>query len=125
MQRLRIVHSSLNKPEPAGKKSSIADLATGFMPVALCAKALHLVLSRLPQPGVVTLATNTPGPRHRSALRRHRGMSAADPTDGLTTVQQSRGPQIRRQADLRHHRRLRRRTATAASPLESNARWHG
>lgn len=66
VQRLRIVHSSLNKP--AVQNSSIVDLATGLVPVALCVKMFHLVLSRLPQPGVVMLATNTAGPRHRLAL---------------------------------------------------------
>lgn len=52
------MHSSLNKP--AVQNSSIVDLATGLVPVALCVKMFHLVLSRLPQPGVVMLATNTP-----------------------------------------------------------------
>jgi diacylglycerol O-acyltransferase / wax synthase len=38
------------------------------MPFALCAKAIQLILSRLPQPGIVTLATNAPGPRHQLEL---------------------------------------------------------
>ena len=67
VQRLRIVHSQL---EPAQRGSdraqaaSIVDLATNSMPFVLCAKAIQLVRSRLPQPGIVTLATNGPGPRH-------------------------------------------------------------
>ena len=70
MQRLRLVHSSLSRPQPDNQNTgaSIIDLATKHMPFALCAKALQLVLSRLPQPGIVTLATNAPGPRHRLEL---------------------------------------------------------
>jgi WS/DGAT/MGAT family acyltransferase len=70
VQRLRIVHSSLNQPKPAPQNTrpSIMDLATSSMPFALCAKAARLVISRLPQPGIVTLATNAPGPRHRLEL---------------------------------------------------------
>ncbi|WP_281173881.1 WS/DGAT domain-containing protein [Mycobacterium genavense] len=70
VQRLRIVHSSLNQPTPADQNTGprIADLATSSMPFTLCAKAIRLVLSRLPQPGIVTLATSAPGPRHRLEL---------------------------------------------------------
>ena len=70
VQRLRLVHSSLSRPQPDNQNTgaSIIDLATKHMPFALCAKALQLVLSRLPQPGIVTLATNAPGPRHRLEL---------------------------------------------------------
>ncbi|CDO87217.1 diacylglycerol O-acyltransferase [Mycobacterium triplex] len=70
VQRLRIVHSSLNQPAPPRQNTgpSIVDLATSSMPFALCAKAVRLVLSRLPQPGIVTLATSAPGPRHRLEL---------------------------------------------------------
>lgn len=70
VQRLRIVHSSLNQPTPARQNAggSIVDLATSSMPFTLCAKAFRMVLSRLPQPGIVTLATNAPGPRHRLEL---------------------------------------------------------
>lgn len=60
VQRLRIVHSSLNQPRPVSQPS--------FMPVTLCTNIFQLMLSRLPQSGVVTLATNAPGPRHRLAL---------------------------------------------------------
>jgi diacylglycerol O-acyltransferase len=68
VQRLRIVHSSLNQPKPVNRNASIVDLATSSMPFTLCAKAVHLIRSRLPQPGIVTLATNAPGPRHRLEL---------------------------------------------------------
>ncbi|GBG36806.1 wax ester/triacylglycerol synthase domain-containing protein [Mycobacterium montefiorense] len=68
VRRLRIVHNSLNKPRPIKQSLNIAELATSFMPFTLCAKALQLTLSRLPQPGIVTLATNAAGPRHRLRL---------------------------------------------------------
>ncbi|WAJ47576.1 wax ester/triacylglycerol synthase family O-acyltransferase [Mycobacterium sp. Aquia_216] len=68
VQRLRIVHSSLNQPKHQNTGPTITELAANYMPFALCAKALQLVLSRLPQPGIVTLATNAPGPRHQLGL---------------------------------------------------------
>jgi diacylglycerol O-acyltransferase / wax synthase len=70
VQRLRIVHSSLNRPNQGHQNAgtSILDLATSSMPFMLWAKAIQLVRSRLPQPGIVTLATNAPGPRHRLGL---------------------------------------------------------
>jgi diacylglycerol O-acyltransferase / wax synthase len=71
VQRLRTVHTRLNRPKEANQRQSAAilDLAANFMPpLMLCAKALQLVLSRLPQPGIVTLATNAPGPRNRLGL---------------------------------------------------------
>lgn len=68
VQRLRLVHSGLNKPKPVKQNVSIVDLATNSVPFSLCAKALELLRSRLPQPGIVTLATNAPGPRHRLEL---------------------------------------------------------
>ena len=37
-------------------------------PFALCAPRYFKLLTRLPQPGIVTLATNAPGPRHRLRL---------------------------------------------------------
>jgi diacylglycerol O-acyltransferase / wax synthase len=71
VQRLRTVHTRLNRPRQANQRQSagILDLAANFMPpFALCAKAVQLVLSRLPQPGIVTLATSASGPRHRLGL---------------------------------------------------------
>jgi diacylglycerol O-acyltransferase len=70
VQRLRTVHSRLNRPRQDNPRQSAAilDLATSLPPVMLCAKAIQLVMSRLPQPGVVTLATNGPGPRSRLGL---------------------------------------------------------
>lgn len=67
--RLRSVHSKLNRPrQDIAPSVSIADLATSLPPVVLCAKAVELIKRRLPQPGIVTLATNEPGPRHRLGL---------------------------------------------------------
>jgi diacylglycerol O-acyltransferase len=71
VQRLRTVHSRLNRPKQSNQRQTpgILDLATNCMPpFMLCVKAVQLVLSRLPQPGIVTLATNAPGPRHRLGL---------------------------------------------------------
>jgi diacylglycerol O-acyltransferase / wax synthase len=68
VQRLRMVHSSLNQPKHHNTGPSIVELATSYTPFALCAKALQMALSRLPQPGIVTLATNAPGPRHQLEL---------------------------------------------------------
>jgi diacylglycerol O-acyltransferase len=71
VQRLRTVHTRLNRPKQSNQRQTlgILDLATTCMPpFMLCAKAVQLVLSRLPQPGIVTLATNAPGPRHRLGL---------------------------------------------------------
>lgn len=60
IQRLRAVHGGLNQTQPRSR-------AADFPPFVLCAKALQL-LTRLPQSGVVTLAANAPGPRHRLRL---------------------------------------------------------
>jgi diacylglycerol O-acyltransferase / wax synthase len=70
IQRLRAVHNRLNRPKQGNQRQTpgIVDLATNYIPFMLCAKAVQAVLSRLPQPGIVTLATNAPGPRHRLGL---------------------------------------------------------
>jgi diacylglycerol O-acyltransferase / wax synthase len=70
VQRLRTVHSRLNRPRQDNRRqsASIVDLATSLPPVVLCARVIQLVMSRLPQPGIVTLATNGPGPRARLGL---------------------------------------------------------
>jgi diacylglycerol O-acyltransferase len=70
VQRLRTVHNRLNRPSQGNRRQSpsIFDLAIAYPPFMLCAKALQAVLARLPQPGIVTLATNAPGPRHRLGL---------------------------------------------------------
>src|ERR1700740_3162085 len=70
VQRLRAVHSRLNRPDRGNQRQApgILDLATVYPPFMLCAKVVQLILSWLPQPGIVTLATNAPGPRHRLGL---------------------------------------------------------
>jgi diacylglycerol O-acyltransferase len=70
VQRLRTVHSKLNGPRQHDQRAAaaIVDLATNLPPVMLCAKAVQLVMSMLPQPGIVTLATNGSGPRSRLGL---------------------------------------------------------
>jgi diacylglycerol O-acyltransferase / wax synthase len=71
VQRLRTVHIRLNRPKQVTQRqpAGVWDLAAGFIPpLLLCAKVIQLALSRLPQPGIVTLATNAPGPRQRLGL---------------------------------------------------------
>jgi diacylglycerol O-acyltransferase len=71
VQRLRTVHNRLKARQTDHRKSgSILELATNCMPLPfmLCAKVLHTLLTRLPESGIVTLATNGPGPRHRLGL---------------------------------------------------------
>jgi diacylglycerol O-acyltransferase / wax synthase len=69
VQRLRTVHNRLKaKQSDQPKSSSILESAINYMPFMLCAKALQTLLTRLPEPGIVTLATNGPGPRHRLGL---------------------------------------------------------
>lgn len=69
VQRLRTVHNRLNRPSQGNRRQTpILALATAYPPFMLCAKALQAVLARLPQSGIVTLATNAPGPRQRLGL---------------------------------------------------------
>jgi WS/DGAT/MGAT family acyltransferase len=63
VQRLRTVHNRLNPTNQSRQVGSISE----YTPLMLCAKAIQ-VLTRLPQRGIVTLATNAPGPRHRLRL---------------------------------------------------------
>ena len=68
VQRLRAVHSRLNGPTDRRQAPSIVDLVTAYPPFMLCAKALRAVMAQLPQPGIVTLATNASGPVRRLGL---------------------------------------------------------
>jgi WS/DGAT/MGAT family acyltransferase len=65
VQRLRTVHKRLNRTTPIdpGRAGGILS----YTPFMLCAKAIQ-ALTRLPQQGIVTLATSAPGPRHRLRL---------------------------------------------------------
>ena len=69
VQRLWTVHNRLKaKPSDQPKSSSILESAINYLPLVLCAKAVQTVLTRLPESGIVTLATNGPGPRQRLGL---------------------------------------------------------
>ena len=64
IRRLRMVHARLSRTKATGQRQAGNAFvsAANVMPFALTAWALRL-LTRLPQRGVVTLATNVPGPR--------------------------------------------------------------
>jgi WS/DGAT/MGAT family acyltransferase len=66
LQRLRTVHRRLTRSKSSGQSQagSIAIAASNRIPFALTAWAIRL-LTRLPQRGVVTVATNIPGPQHQ------------------------------------------------------------
>lgn len=66
VERLRIVHRRLTTAKGSGQRQagSVAVAAANLVPYPLMAAALKL-LARLPQHGVVTLATNVPGPAER------------------------------------------------------------
>lgn len=66
VQRLRTVHSRL-KAKPGDQPVSILESALSYLPTALLSPVIQL-LARLPQPGMVTLATSMPGPRHQLRL---------------------------------------------------------
>ncbi|BBX74711.1 wax ester/triacylglycerol synthase family O-acyltransferase [Mycobacterium shinjukuense] len=64
VQRLRTVHNRLNQTQHNGSRTgSLSD----YTPFMLCAKMIH-ALARLPQQGIITLATSAPGPRHQLRL---------------------------------------------------------
>ncbi|MGH3525642.1 MAG: WS/DGAT domain-containing protein, partial [Mycobacterium sp.] len=64
VQRLRMVHSRLTRTKSNGQRQagSAAVSVANVIPFALTAWAIRM-LTRLPQRGVTTLATNVPGPR--------------------------------------------------------------
>ncbi|MCV7229596.1 WS/DGAT/MGAT family O-acyltransferase [Mycolicibacterium komossense] len=66
LQRLRCVHRRLTTSKLSGQSQagSAAILATNLIPFPLTAWLIRL-LAKLPQRGVVTVATNVPGPRHQ------------------------------------------------------------
>jgi diacylglycerol O-acyltransferase / wax synthase len=66
IQQLRIVHSRMNRAKQGGQKQAgnMAVSATNYVPFIWSAWAIRL-LTRLPQRGIVTLATNVPGPRRQ------------------------------------------------------------
>ena len=69
VQRLRTVHTRLKSGQNEQPKAvGIVESALNYMPFMWCAKAIQALLTRLPDPGIVTLATSGPGPRHRLGL---------------------------------------------------------
>lgn len=66
VERLRIVHSRLARAKGSGQRQagSVFVSAANALPFALTAWTVR-ALTRLPQRGVVTVATNVPGPRQR------------------------------------------------------------
>jgi diacylglycerol O-acyltransferase len=66
IQQLRAVHSRLTRTKHGGQRQagSMAVSMTGFVPFVLSSWLIRL-LARLPQRGIVTLATNVPGPHRR------------------------------------------------------------
>jgi diacylglycerol O-acyltransferase / wax synthase len=66
IQQLRIVHSRLNRAKQGGQRQAgnMAVSMTNFVPFMFSSWLIRL-LTRLPQRGIVTLATNVPGPRRR------------------------------------------------------------
>jgi diacylglycerol O-acyltransferase len=65
-EQLRAVHRRLNRAKTSGQRQAggIFVAAVNVIPFPLTAWAVR-ALTRLPQRGVVTLATNVPGPRQR------------------------------------------------------------
>ena len=63
IQQLRIVHSRMNRAKQGGQRQAgnMAVSASNYVPFMWSAWAIRL-LTRLPQRGIVTLATNVPGP---------------------------------------------------------------
>ncbi len=66
VDRLQTVHTRLTRAKSSGQREAGSTFvaAVNMVPFALTAWTVR-ALTRLPQHGVVTLATNVPGPRHR------------------------------------------------------------
>lgn len=66
VQRLRTVHNRLTKAKHSGQRQagSVLVSAANVVPFMVASRAIRLLI-RLPQRGIVTLATNVPGPRQR------------------------------------------------------------
>ncbi|MFZ0907785.1 MAG: wax ester/triacylglycerol synthase family O-acyltransferase [Mycobacterium sp.] len=69
IQQLRIVHSRLSRAKQGGQRQAgnVAVSATNYIPFMLSSWLIRL-LTRLPQRGIVTLATNVPGPRRQLVM---------------------------------------------------------
>jgi diacylglycerol O-acyltransferase / wax synthase len=66
IQQLRVVHSRLGRAKQGGQRQAgnVAVSATNYLPFMLSSWVIRF-LTRLPQRGIVTLATNVPGPRRQ------------------------------------------------------------
>jgi diacylglycerol O-acyltransferase / wax synthase len=66
IQQLRVVHSRLSRAKQGGQRQAgnVAVSATNYIPFMLSSWVIRF-LTRLPQRGIVTLATNVPGPRRQ------------------------------------------------------------
>jgi diacylglycerol O-acyltransferase len=69
IQQLYAVHSRLTRAKGGGQRQAgtVVTSVAGYLPYVVISLALRL-LTRLPQRGIVTLATNVAGPRHRLRL---------------------------------------------------------
>ncbi|MBY0440614.1 MAG: wax ester/triacylglycerol synthase family O-acyltransferase [Mycobacteriaceae bacterium] len=69
VQRLQAVHNRLTRAKQSGQREAgnIVTSVANSLPFVLSAWVIRL-LTRLPQRGIVTLATNVPGPRYRLRL---------------------------------------------------------
>jgi diacylglycerol O-acyltransferase len=66
IQQLRVVHSRLSRAKQGGQRQAgnVAVSATNYIPFMVSSWLIRF-LTRLPQRGIVTLATNIPGPRRQ------------------------------------------------------------
>jgi WS/DGAT/MGAT family acyltransferase len=73
IQQLRIVHSRMTRAKQGGQRQAgnMAVSAANYVPFMWSAWAIRL-LTRLPQRGIVTLATNVPGPRRQLQMMGNR-----------------------------------------------------
>jgi diacylglycerol O-acyltransferase / wax synthase len=73
LQQLRTVHSRMTRTKQGGQKQAgnMAVSVTGYVPFMLSSWLIRL-LTRLPQRGIVTLATNVPGPHRRLEMMGHK-----------------------------------------------------
>lgn len=72
VEQLRIVHRRLDRAKAGGQRQAgtAAVSAVKLVPFALASRVIR-VLTSLSQRGVVTLATNVPGPQHRLQMMGH------------------------------------------------------
>ncbi len=72
IQQLRAVHSRLTRTKQGGQRQAgnIAVTATSYVPFMLSSWMIRF-LTRLPQRGIATLATNVPGPHRRLKMMGH------------------------------------------------------